>query len=95
VPRYAVHFFLPIRGKGLLFKIDCELLCSRKNWNQRRADLGRRMYLPVEIIATDMEAERVVAGLFAGTGDKRDSPPVENDTRCGMSEPLGSTSKVG
>ena len=70
VPRYVVDFVLPIRREALLFKVEDEFLCSRKNWLQRRADLRCRIYLPVERLAANVEAEHCLARMFVGTNNK-------------------------
>jgi hypothetical protein len=69
MPRHATYVVLPIRWQTLPSEIECELLYGGKNRHQRGADLRRRIYLPVEMLATDMEAESSLAGLFPRTND--------------------------
>jgi hypothetical protein len=92
VPRYAVDFILPIRRKIRLFRSKYELLYKRENRHQRAADLRRGITQRVKRAGTDMEAE---AGLFAGTNDKHNCPPVENDVGDKMPQPFGCLDKVG
>jgi hypothetical protein len=99
VPKYysVDRILLPIRRRQTrLVKIECELLGDRKNRGQCAADLRGRVDLPIEPLATDVEAESsIVVPVIARANEKGHCPPVEDDVRDWMPEPFGCLDELG
>lgn len=67
---HGVNFVLPIGWQIFLFKVEREPLYSRNDWQQRAANLSRRVYLPAKRFAADSEAESFIDEFVVGTSDE-------------------------